>query len=97
MKAKRERKYRMATIGEGERVKVVPFDGVDGFVARFTQACSGCSTPYEEGGGGDRGSGCFECGYTGKRRVEAWLPLDHEAWEQRDRVDEEAAAAAVAP
>lgn len=41
-----------------------------------SQACSGCSESYEYGGGGERGSGCRECGYTGRSRTATWIPLD---------------------
>lgn len=67
--------YRMAKV-DGQRVRVVPLDGVDGYVCRWTDRCSGCSVGYEGGGGYDKaGAGCFECGYTGKRRREHWEPL----------------------
>ena len=46
---------------------------IDGEVCRlatWTQACSGCVY-----GNDDRGSGCPECGHTGKHRVRMYLPL----------------------
>ncbi len=46
---------------------------LDGFVlfvgASWTDSCSGC---------GD-GSGCRECGYTGKRRWSVWVPVTNAA------------------
>lgn len=50
--------------------------GVCEFTA-FTTACSGCDEGYEYGGNGTRGAGCFECGFTGRRRVEIWTPVCH--------------------
>jgi hypothetical protein len=44
-------------------------------LASWSEKCSGCATEYDA----DRGSGCDECGYTGRRRTSTWLPLD--AWE----------------
>lgn len=43
--------------------------------AAYSDTCSGCYEGYEYGGDGVRGSGCFECGYTGRRRNEFWLPV----------------------
>lgn len=54
-------------------------------VARYTHSCSGCFEGGEYGGlehyyEYDKkarcriGSGCSECGYTGKRREEIWVP-----------------------
>lgn len=28
------------------------------------------------------GAGCSECGYTGKRRSEVWVPFDMTAWDK---------------
>lgn len=45
----------------------------------WTTACSGCHETVEgfcnEDGDPELGSGCRECGYTGKRRHDMWLPL----------------------
>ena len=54
-------------------------------IVAWTDSCTGC---YESEDGhpvGDYpidlkhncyiGSGCFECGYTGKRRIEMWVPM----------------------
>jgi rRNA maturation endonuclease Nob1 len=61
---------------DGKRVKVVRFRGQDGMVVRWTDSCSGCTSSYEEAGTVlDKGMGCSECGHTGKRRNEEWVPL----------------------
>jgi len=39
--------------------------------AQWTAPCSGC----HEGFFGDAGSGCHECGYTGKRINRMWVSL----------------------
>lgn len=51
----------------------------------FTLTCSGCyetvdgnnvyGYPYDEKAGCHVGSGCHECGYTGKRRHQMWYPV----------------------
>jgi len=51
----------------------------------FTNTCSGCCElsdghniygyPYDEKAGCIIGSGCEECGYTGKRRQTYWIPI----------------------
>lgn len=38
--------------------------------AKWTAACSGCTGEY----GPDRGSGCHECGFTGRSRQAMWVP-----------------------
>lgn len=54
-------------------------------LGKFTQSCSGCfetgdymsgaeNYPYDEKNHCYIGSGCDECGYTGKRRNVMWLP-----------------------
>ena len=44
--------------------------------ARWTTACSGCTPGVEEVGCCmDRGGGCWECGYSGRRRRGEYLPL----------------------
>ena len=54
--------------------------------AKWTQSCSGCCElgdygsnpnrhPYDEKNQCHIGFGCDECGYTGKRRVEMWVPI----------------------
>ena len=40
-------------------------------IAKWTAPCSGC----HEGCDSDPGSGCHECGHTGVRRNEHWVPL----------------------
>lgn len=39
-------------------------------LAEWTAACSGCTGEY----GPDRGSGCHECGFTGRSRQAMWVP-----------------------
>lgn len=54
-------------------------------MVHFTEACSGCfeggeymglasNYGYDKKSGCYVGSGCSECGYTGKRRVSVWIP-----------------------
>ena len=58
-------------------------DGVWHVHIRFTSSCSGCFEggenmerasryPYDEKARCHVGSGCKECGYTGKRRTDFW-------------------------
>jgi len=49
---------------------------IDGKVAEacnWSQACSGCYEGHNIDSA--TGSGCVECGYTGRRRSGAWVPL----------------------
>lgn len=49
---------------------------IDGRVAEsasWSQACSGCYEGYDSYHAA--GSGCDECGYTGRRRQAHWVPL----------------------
>lgn len=57
------------------------------YTETFTQACSGCCEIGEYGQGSENypydeknkcliGSGCHECGYTGKRRTTFFVPFD---------------------
>lgn len=77
--------YQMALVhldpdGPPVRVKVVMHGRRRGMIARWTDACSGCTPSYEERGGGPPlGGGCFECGHTGRRRQAMWVPLPPEA------------------
>lgn len=77
------RKFRTLNDSDGcprkTRVMVVVVDGHEGFVVRWTANCSGC-TNYVDGQLSDGPHGCSECGYTGKRRREEWVPFDPEAW-----------------
>lgn len=45
--------------------------------AEWSTHCSGCTEVPESTSAPDRGMGCDECGYTGRRRERMWLP--HEA------------------
>lgn len=68
------RRYRENHLGGRSLVVVV--DGEEGYVIRYTRSCSGCDETGEYTGPSERGSGCEECGYTGKRRSEEWVPFD---------------------
>lgn len=55
-------------------------------LAQWTSSCTGCyesldghpvgEYPYDKKAGCHVGSGCHECGYTGKRRQAFWVPLE---------------------
>lgn len=73
---------------DGNRHRVVIVNGMDGFEVRYTTSCSGCFEPGECGAlahhyifdskaGCHIGSGCHECGYTGKRARTYWVPFDY--------------------
>jgi hypothetical protein len=92
----------MVDMGDGKltRVMVVENRGHDGYVVRWTQSCSGCHEtnegyetglyPYDEKAQCYVGAGCSECGYTGKRRMEWWIPFDPRAEKDIERqIDEE--------
>lgn len=72
-----------------KRVKMI--DGVPHIRIVYTSSCSGCfeggdymglahNYPYDKKAGCHIGSGCKECGYTGKRRHDFWMP-DYEQME----------------
>ncbi len=72
---------------DGYRVKVVMLDGIEGFMVRFTMSCPGCCElgeynglahlyPYDKKAQCHIGAGCSECGYTGKRRMNEWVPFE---------------------
>lgn len=48
-------------------------------LAEWTQPCSGCSCDgeYPCTCCQEKGAGCYECGYTGKRRERHWVPLSN--------------------
>lgn len=78
---------RIVAIAEAERVAGKRLDRrrryavIDGEVCSYgewTEACSGCHEGMEYGGNGRQGSGCHECGYTGKRRTGWWSPIKFE-------------------
>jgi hypothetical protein len=57
-------------------------------VVSFTSSCTGCCEIGEYGAGSENfvwddkakcriGTGCEECGYTGKRRSVMYIPLTH--------------------
>lgn len=78
---KSRRKYATLDDGEGtkHRVLIVRFRGINGHIVRWTGTCSGC-TEYVEGQLAYEPMGCSECGYTGKRRREEWVPLTPNDW-----------------
>lgn len=43
---------------------------------KYTLPCCGCSESPESTPAPEKGTGCYECGYTGRRRYEVWCPLD---------------------
>ena len=77
---------------EGKRRLLYNHLGFDGYWDVFTTACSGChetldgyELPYAKWDDKIRryiGFGCSECGYTGKRRVKWFCPLDREGFEK---------------
>ncbi len=80
---------------DGALHRVVRFDGMDGFVARWTVSCSGCFEtgdygsgahlyPFDEKARCHIGAGCSECGYTGKRVHRQWIPFDMDAHSERE-------------
>lgn len=80
-------RYRRDSDGKLHRVEV--FREVEGYYARWTESCTGCLESGEYGGNEHYyhydtkarchvGSGCDECGYTGKRRENHWVPFDHD-------------------
>lgn len=80
---------------EGALHRVVLWAGMEGFIAHWTESCSGCFETGDYGSGaGDYlfdakamchiGAGCSECGYTGKVRQQHWVPFDMPAWAERE-------------
>lgn len=78
---KRRRKWRMVKTNDGKRVRLCMWRGARGHVVTFTSPCSGCHEGYESGDG-EAGSGCRECGYTGRRRTREWVPLTGKDFEK---------------
>jgi hypothetical protein len=95
LRQKEPRRYRMVDVGcdgEPQRVLVVKHHGFEGYIARWTGSCSGCCELGDYGSGSENysydpkarclvGAGCEECGFTGKRRNEYFVPFDHAAFE----------------
>lgn len=52
------------------------FGGEVGEVVSFVDACSGCTEVGDYESGPERGGGCHECGYTGRRRQTHFVPVD---------------------
>jgi len=104
------RKYKMHTLPSGHRVRIVLWHGCKGYESKFTTSCSGCFEAGENmGRAGDYpydsraccyvGAGCAECGYTGKRRQEHWVPLNGREHRKHEKIMEDmylAARAALA-
>jgi len=57
---------KLAKVKLDGRRRYFMWDGVVCFESKFTHACSGCSDDSEYSSA-RIGSGCSECGYTGKR------------------------------
>jgi hypothetical protein len=51
-------------------------EGILCSLGNWNDSCSGCTASYEEAGYADRGNGCDECGYTGRRKHSQWLPVN---------------------
>jgi len=77
------RRYRVV---EGKRYLVREIDGVEGYIVRWTEACTGCMEVGDYGGHSSEypfdlkshcyvGYGCEECGYRGKVRREWFVPF----------------------
>lgn len=92
-----ERRYEMRLVdsflGSPRRVRVAVHLGIEGYWSVVTVTCTGCTDIGEYGSGSEHydrdpklgilvGSGCHECGYSGKRRERFFEPFDHEAWER---------------
>lgn len=71
---------------EGKRRRVVDLGGVEGYITRWSQDCSGCTERGEMGGTKRGPFGCHECGYTGRRRRHAFVPFDTDIPINDDRV-----------
>ena len=76
----------MADIERAPRVYVRNGERV--YIVKSTESCTGCHTTNEGYSTGDYdydekakceiGSGCHECGYTGKRRSVMYIPVDYD-------------------
>jgi len=87
--------YRMRALKDGKRVRVVHFLGFEGYMTRWTSHCSGCTEVPEMTHPPDRGIGCDECGYTGRRRNDFFVPFGsfEDYWRAVTAPKEEGAAA----
>lgn len=82
---------------DDRRVRVVMHDGFEGFMVRWTDACTGCfeyvdghapmGSVWDSKAKCHVGVGCHECGYTGKRRREEWVPFNVVEWEHHFNKD----------
>lgn len=61
---------------EGRKAKVHVIHGVECMRVIYSGACSGCTEVPECTHAPDRGSGCHECGYTGRKRHDYFVPFD---------------------
>lgn len=73
----------------------MPRKYIEGYLCRIevlTRSCSGCFE-FNEGWGLDNykidkknniylGSGCHECGFSGKRREMNWVPVNEKDWDR---------------
>lgn len=62
-----------------DRRRAYGFDGGKIWILiRYTLACSGCAETPEMTATPDRGVGCSECRWSGRRRYDVWAPLEDE-------------------
>lgn len=96
--------FRYRTVGDKEfgfeRVRVAIHHGCEGYWSKYTHTCSGCSEsneghmshyPYDAKAQCHIGSGCDECGYTGKVRDCFFIPFDHGEFDaacEKERAEE---------
>ncbi len=85
----KRRKWRMHRHENGRLSRIVVAHGVDGYVVRWTEHCSGCTETPEMTTPEPRGIGCKECGYCGKRVHVDWVPIDYEKYEKQCRKEDE--------
>lgn len=77
--------YRYKIDGQGKRHRLVMHLGHEGYFVRWVEICSGCECDmpgWDEKRKCAVGLGCRECGYTGKRRQEWFVPSDPKAWDE---------------
>jgi hypothetical protein len=84
--------------GKSRRVRVVRHLGFLGYVVRWSECCSGCTDTPEMTAAPERGFGCHECGHTGRRRREFFVPFNHTGFDQmQDRRWRKAKASSTSP
>ena len=79
----RRRKYATTDDGKPDEDTGAVLFGIE----KFTRPCSGCSCDgeYPCGCCSERGYGCEECGFTGKRRQVWWAPLSEKEYKAKSR------------